>query len=169
MAKRIFIHHSKSNHCQSVNPQFGTQFGTWISHFGHMDFSNSCFEFLHSCTLQLSQVDLKWSCRLIDNLMGCIFEPAPYSHGEFVMYMPKIDFWLIFFLAEVKISSRSLLKTLSPTRSVLPELCSPNVRPQIDCVQSVFLASPLSYLFQVTVLQLAVIIREVSVGLTLGI
>ena len=82
-------------------------------------------------TLQLSQVDLKWSCRLIDNLMGCIFEPAPYSHGEFVMYMPKIDFWLIFFPAEVKISSRSLLKTLSHTRSVLPELCSPNVRPQI--------------------------------------
>ena len=52
---------------------------------------------------------------------------------------------------------------------MLPELCSPNVRTQIDCVQSVFLASPLSYLFQVTVLQLAVIIREVSVGLTLGI
>ena len=74
-----------------------------------------------------------------------------------------------FFLAEVKISSQSLLKTLSHTRSVLPELCSPNVRLQIDCVQSVFLASPLSYLFQVTVLQLAVIIREVSVGLTLGI
>ena len=41
MANRIFIHHSKSNHCQSVNPQFGTQFGTWISHFGHIDFSNS--------------------------------------------------------------------------------------------------------------------------------
>ena len=55
------------------------------------------------------------------------------------------------------------------TGPVLSELCSPNVRPQIDCVQSVFLASPLSYLFQVTVLQLAVIIREVSVGLTLGI
>ena len=102
MANRIFIHHSKSNHCQSVNLQFGTQFGTWISHFGHMDFSNSCFEFLHSCTLQLSQVDLKWSCRLIDNLMGCIFEPAPYSHGEFVMYMPKIDFWLIFFWQKSK-------------------------------------------------------------------
>jgi len=64
MAKRIFIHHSKSNHCQSVNPQFGTQFGTWISHFGLIDFSNSYFESLHSCTLQLSQVDLKWSCRL---------------------------------------------------------------------------------------------------------
>ncbi len=59
MAKRIFIHHSKSNHCQSVNPQFGTQLGTWISHFGHMDFSNSCFfTALHNST---TLVKLTWN------------------------------------------------------------------------------------------------------------
>ena len=57
MAGRIFIHNSRRNHFQSIILQFGTQFVTRISHFGNMDFSCSCFEFLHSSTQAL----LRWA------------------------------------------------------------------------------------------------------------
>ena len=70
MRNRSHIQNSQRNHLPSLFFQFGTLSIKWISHIRWMDLSYSGVLFPHNSTLQLCQVDLKWSCTWKCNLLG---------------------------------------------------------------------------------------------------